>query len=159
MTTQERVLTPGQRGALDAAGTNRNALVAAQDHLIHALGRPQPNRERKWAAKVQRDLQHARDVLSEYRAEVEGTEGLYAELQKDAPWVLPRVRQLRNQLERVEQEADHLVEEVTRVTDGDLQALPAIRADAERMLFLLRDLLSREADLIYEQFNEPGALD
>jgi hypothetical protein len=43
--------------------------------------------------------------------------------------------------------------------EGDFHALPAIRADAERMLRTLGDLMSNEADLIWERFNEPAALD
>ncbi len=159
MTSQERALSSAQRGAIESAGAERNALQEAQDHLIKALGRPQPGRERRWAMKVGEELRVAREALSRYREEVEGKEGLYAELERDAPWLQARTRQLRNQLERIEQEADHLTAEIDRVIDGDAQGLSTIRNDAERMLVALRDLLAREADLIWEQFNEPAALD
>jgi hypothetical protein len=159
MTSEERTLTPEQRGAIEAAGESRNALVEAQEHLIKALGRPQPGRERRWAVKVADELRAARDALGRYRAEVESDEGLYGELQRDAPWLQARLHQFRNQLSRFDQEAAHLAQEVDRVTGGDTEALPAIRNDAEHMLVVLRDLFAREADLIWEQFNEPAALD
>ncbi len=49
--------------------------------------------------------------------------------------------------------------ELARVGAGDLQAMGAVRSDGERALLALRDLLTQEADLIYERFNEPQALD
>jgi hypothetical protein len=159
MTSHERVLTDTQRGAIEKADISRNALVEAQEHLYKALGRPQPGRERKWATRVAEELEAASQALSRYRAEVEGETGLYHEIERDAPWLLPRLRQLTNQLDRVEREVEHLAIETVRVVEGDTQALAAIRHDAERMLFLLRDLLAREADLVWEQFNEPAALD
>ena len=159
MSTEPRTPTAAQRGAIEAASASRNDLVEAQHHLLKALGRPQPGRERKWAQHVATELEAARRALQHYRAEVEGDEGLYAEVQRDSPWLIARVRQMQNQLQRITQESDHLQEEVERVVAGDVRALPAIRQDAERMLLVLRDLLAREADLLVEQFNEPAAQD
>lgn len=159
MGTEPRTPTAAQRGAIEAASASRNDLVEAQQHLLKALGRPQPGRERKWAVAVSEELAAARRALEHYRSEVESERGLHAEIQRDAPWLIARVRQIQNQLQRITQESDHLQEETERVVGGDLHALPAIRQDAERMLLLLRDLLAREADLLFEQFNEPAAQD
>jgi hypothetical protein len=156
---EEQKLTSGQREAIDAAVTTRNALVDAREHLFRALGRPQPGRERKWAGRVWQELASAREALQQHRAEVESDEGLYGELKVDAPRLLPRVEQLKAQLARIITEADDLAAEVDRVRNGDPQSLATIRYDAERMLATLQDLIARENDIIFERFNEPPALD
>jgi hypothetical protein len=147
-------ITAAQQTATAGAQRTQAGLAAAQEHLYRALGRPQPMRERKWA-----ELDKAREAMEAHRLEVQGPEGVYAELRLDAPWLIPRIQQLVSQLARIEAEAADLKAEVERVKQGDLQALPEIRADAERMLGMLRNLLAREADLIYERFNEPVAMD
>ena len=148
-----------QRAALKGAEKTQDALTAAQEHLFRVLRRPQPSRERRWAEAVQTELSAAVAALREHRLEVERQEGLYAELRRDAPWTEPRIRQIGAQLRRTEAEAADLQVQVARVMEGDFHALPAIRADAERMLRTLGDLMSNEADLIWERFNEPAALD
>lgn len=152
-------ITPNQRASIDAAGRSHDALELAERSLLAALGRPQPARERAWAKRVATELQVAIDAIEAHRREVEGDHGLYGELRFEAPWLLARVRQLTSQLGRIQSEARDLVREVQRVTEGDLQGLGAIRADAERMLLSLRDLRAKETDLIFERFNEPVALD
>ena len=98
-------------------------------------------------------------ALREHRLEVEGPTGLYAEMLRDAPWTQSRLRQLAAQLRRIESEAVDLESEVARVAAGDFESISAVRSDAEWMLLSLRDILSKEADLIWERFNEPVALD
>ena len=159
MTSEAQVPSAAQRGAMEAASASRNALVEAQHHVLKALGRPHPGRERRWAMHVSEELRAAEQALSKYRNEVEADEGLYAEIQRDAPWLLPRIRQMKNQLHRIAQEGDHLQEELVRVVEGDLHPLGSIRYEAERMLLGLRDLLAREGDLLLERFNEPAAQD
>jgi len=90
---------------------------------------------------------------------VAGDGGLYDEFRFEAPWLVPRVDQLITQLRRIEAEAGDLATEVQRVVEGDLQAMPAIRSEAERLGVMVRDLMAKEVDLIYERFNEPAALD
>jgi hypothetical protein len=148
-----------QLAAIEGAGRTQHALTEAQDHLLRVLRRPQPTRERRWAAAVGTELAAAVAALRQHRLEVEYPEGLYAELVRDAPWVAPRVRQVAAQLRRVESEACDLQTEVARVESGDLENIASIRSDAERMLQTLRDLMSKEADLIWERFNEPSAVD
>jgi hypothetical protein len=148
-----------QTEAVEAAERTQDALLQAQEHLLRVLGRPQPGRERRWAEVVGVELVRALAALREHRLEVERSEGLYAELQRDAPWLAPRIRQIAAQLRRIESEAVDLQIEVTRVEAGDFGGLQHVRGDSERMLLTLRDLMSKEADLIWERFNEPAALD
>lgn len=152
-------LTGAQERAIRRAERTQGGLLEAQEHLYAALRRPQPTRERQWAEVVARELAAALGALREHRLEVEGEEGLYAEIARDAPWAVHRIRQASAQLRRIEAEIIDLQVEVARVEAGDFQALHTIRADAERMLFLLRDLLNKEADLIYERFRDVGAGD
>jgi len=149
----------GQRSAVRGAERTQDALLKAQEHLFAALRRPQPTRERRWAEAVATELSAAVARLREHRLEVEAPSGLYAELMRDAPWTQSRLRQLTAQLRRIESEAVDLQAEVARVANGDFESIAAIRADAERMLLTLRDVLSKEGDLIWERFNEPAALD
>jgi hypothetical protein len=134
-------------------------LRSAQDHLLKALGRAAPGRERDWAERVVAALAAARAAIKAHRDEVESEQGLYGELRFEAPWLLGRVRQLGNQLARLDSEARDLEIEVERVREGDVQGLGAIRGQAEVMLLSLRDLMAKEADLVWERFNEPVALD
>ena len=145
--------------ALGHAEETRSGLLEAQELLYRALRRPQPMRERRWAAAVSTALGRALEALRNYRLQVEGQQGLYAELLRDAPWAAPTVRQLGAQLNRIEAEAVDLQIEVARVEAGDFQAVHGIRGEAERVMLSLREALNREADLIYERFNEPAALD
>jgi hypothetical protein len=149
----------GQRSAVRGAERTQGALLQAQEHLFAALRRPQPTRERRWAEAVAAELSAAGARLREHRLEVEGPAGLYAELLRDAPWTQSRLRQLASQLRRIESEAVDLQSEVERVAQGDFESIAAVRSDAEWMLLSLRDILSKEADLIWERFNEPAALD
>jgi hypothetical protein len=149
----------GQESAVKGAEKTQNALLTAQEHLYTALRRPQPLRERRWAEAVGAALAAALSAFREHRLEVEGPAGLYAEILRDAPWSQGRLRQIAAQVRRLEAEIVDLQVEVARVEAGDLDGITTIRADAERMLLTLRDLLSKEADLIFERFNQPPALD
>jgi hypothetical protein len=148
-----------QSSALDAAEASQNALLKAQDHLLVALRRPQPTRERDWAAAVSDALARALNALRAYRLDVDGNAGLYADIARDAPWTAPRLRQLRAQLSRIESELVDLQLEAARVEAGDRQGLGAIRGGVEFALVSLRDVLGKETDLIFERFRDVGALD
>jgi hypothetical protein len=126
---------------------------------MRALGRAAPLRERAWARRVAEELNIARQCIAEHRAEVEGPDGLYDELRFEAPWLLARVQQLVNQLRRLEAEAEDLATEVNRVMEGDLEPLSRIRIEAELVLRSLREVMAKEADLVWERFNQPVALD
>jgi len=148
-----------QQQAVTAAERTQNALLAAQEHLFSALRRPQPSRERRWAELVSTEVGAALAALRNHRLEVEGQEGLYAELIREAPWFEARVRQITAQLKRLESEVVDLQFEVARVEAGDFGGISTVRSDAERMLLSLRDILTKETDLVYERFNQPAALD
>lgn len=149
----------GQEGAVRGAERTQDSLLKAQEHLFVALRRPQPTRERRWAESVSGALTAALGALRDHRLEVEGADGLYAELRRDAPWTAARLRQISAQLRRIEAEIVDLQLETARVEAGDFESIGSIRGDAERMLLSIRDLVSKETDLIWERFNEPAALD
>ena len=152
-------MDPGQQQAVRGAERTQDELLRAQELLFVALRRPQPTRERRWAEAVGAALAGALAALRQHRLEVEGPLGLYAELRRDAPWSGARLRRISAQLRRLEAEVVDLQMEVARVEAGDFESISDVRADAERMLLALRDLLSKEADLVWERFNEPAALD
>lgn len=157
--TRSSQMDQTQEAAVRGAEVTQNALMKAQEHLLAALRRPQPSRERRWAEAVSAELGAALGSIRDHRLEVEATTGLYAEVLREAPWAQSRLRQIAAQLRRVEAEAVDLQIEVARVEAGDFANITSVRADAERMLLVLRDLLSKEADLVYERFRQPAALD
>jgi hypothetical protein len=130
-----------------------------QRALYRALGRPQPLRERKWAERVASALSEARDAIRRHRDEVVGDQGLYDELRFEAPWLLRRIDDLDAELREIEDEAAQLSARLERVQAGNLDRVGDIRQAAERIFAHLRDVLAREADLIWERFNEPSAID
>lgn len=152
-------LTDRQRRAITQSAASQNALFAAQQELQRALVLPQTGREQRWAKAVARALEDARKALDAHKHEVRGPGGLYEELRFEAPWLIPRVDQLIAQMDRVERELADLAADVRRVEEGDLRDVHRIRHDAERALAMVRDLLAREGDLVYEQFYEPAELD
>lgn len=152
-------LSERQRKAIDRATATKNALYAAHERLQRALGLPQVGREERWAERVAQELEAARQALEEHKREVRGPGGLYDELRFEAPWLIPRVEQLTAQMDRIERELADLAVEVRHVADGDLRGVHHLRHDTERALAAVRDLLAREADLVYERFDEPAALD
>lgn len=156
---QHAALTEGQAGAITRAGASKEVLEQAQSVLYRALGRPQPLRERKWAERVASALADARAAIRSHRDEVVGEGGLYDVLRFEAPWALQRVGALDAELLQIEDEAGRLGADVERVRLGDLTRVGNIRRCAERILSHLRDVLAREADLIWEQFNQPSAVD
>ena len=93
VSTESSSLTGAQTGALEGAERTQSGLLRAQEHLYAALRRPQPTRERQWAQAVATELAAALAALRDHRLEVEEPAGLYAELQRDAPWAVPRIRQ------------------------------------------------------------------
>lgn len=159
MNEKKEQRTHEQTIALSGAEQSQHALLVAQDHLYRALRRPQPGRERRWAEEVLNEVEAALGAIQNHREEVTGAGGVYNELQREAPWVIARTRQMIAQLGRIEAEAVDLKIELARIVAGDTQAISGIRAEVERILLSLRDVLSKEVDLIYERFNEPGALD
>jgi|SwirhisoilCB3_FD_contig_31_7162952_length_650_multi_2_in_0_out_0_1 hypothetical protein len=160
MATIDRLeLTTAQAGAIERAGASERAIEQAQRVLYRALGRPQPLRERKWAERVGSALSKARDAIRSHREEVTGQGGLYDELRFEAPWLLARVAELDAALSQIENEVAELSVEVDRVRFGDLARVGNIRDSAERILVQLRAVLAREADLTWERFNQPPALD
>lgn len=152
-------LTESQEFALQGVRRTHGLLVEAHEHLQRALQKAQPGREQAWAGEVARELSAAAEAVAAHRTEVESDQGLYAELRLDAPWLLPRLNQMVEQLARVARQIADLQLDALRVAQGDYQGLAAIRHDAERMLENLRSLMAKEADLTFERFNQPVALD
>lgn len=154
-----RQLSPDQRSALRVKGEDHVSLFASIQELEAALGQAQPGREASWAELVSTRLQVLRRALTDHVGHARQPDGLYEEIEEEAPRLAPRLRQLERQLQRLEAEARDLQLEVERVRNDDLSALGAIRSDAERMLGSLREVLAKENDLVFERFEEPPALD
>jgi chromosome segregation ATPase len=151
-------LSETQEAAINATVRSHRALVAAQAHLERALGSAQTGREQSWAEEVVSELRKARDLLSTHRNEVQSPQGLYRQIESEAPHFAPRIEGLIEDLTRIEEHAALLVEELRGICQGKHRHLLDIRPDAALMMTEIRRLMAMEADIVFERFEEPPAL-
>jgi hypothetical protein len=145
--------------AIDAQVASHCALGDAQSHLYQALAAALVGRERPWARRVSDALRAAEEAIERHAASVTAPDGLYAEILLDAPWLARRVERVERQLARLGAEVGDLARSVEAVASGESVDASGVRTDAERMLASLRDVMSQENELVYEQLAEPPALD
>lgn len=148
-----------QQRAIDAKLRSHCALSDAQAHLYDVLAAAVVGRERAWAQNVVGAIDAARAAIERHAAEVTAHDGLYAEILTDTPWLARRVDRVQRQLARLQRQVGDLVATLEAVTSGESADAAGVRADAEQMLLSLRDLMGQENELVYEQLNEPPALD
>ncbi len=152
-------LQQSQYSVLKTTEATHTSLLEIQNHLYEALQAAQKNREKKWADYVAKKLKSVRDMIQQHTEEVRAPDGLYYELQFEAPHLIKRVEQLIEQLEFIAVKAADLAASLEEIKEGDQQALKQIRPDAELMLAQLRNLISKENDIIYERFRDEGHVD
>jgi len=138
---------------------SEESLRQAERALARAARPPEPGREREWVAEVTPALETAQRAIRLHREVMEGPSGLYEELQHEAQWLVPRLERLLGRLGRIEAETGALRRMLAGASDESAHGTAAIRADAQRMLGLLRALARREGDLLFDRFNEPSAGD
>lgn len=155
----QRKLSQKTQETLGGTHRSHDTLAGAQEALQRALGAAQPGREGEWSGRVAATLDRVREALEQHRDHVQEPEGLYWEIEQEAPWLSPRLDQCRRQMSRLVTEATDLCVEVDLIRRGALSGLSAIRPDAEHLLQSLRDLQAKENDLIFESFRDLPAGD
>lgn len=150
---------PERQRALAGSRESQRALAPLQWDLHAALNAAQPGREREWARLVGERLRLLAESITVHRQQVEGPDGLYDELRFEAPWMLPRVQRLSVALDALQRSTEALARRLSTVEDGRPDNMQALRDDGEQLLLDLRKILAAEADLAFERFNEPVAMD
>ncbi|HWO93733.1 MAG TPA: hypothetical protein VNL92_03125 [Dehalococcoidia bacterium] len=154
-----RVPTTDTQRAIAATGVRHLDLAEARIQVHRALGRALPGRERDWADHVAGTLELLRTALADHKGDALGAKGLYEQIRFDEPRLTRRVDELEAELLRIEGVAAQLHERAQRISQGERAGIETMRDDTEALLKAIRDLLAAEADLVWEQYNEPIALD
>jgi len=132
--------------ALEAARQRRVELKEAVSNLEIAASSPigEPN----WRSNLQTELESLRIALAEHIEEVEGAEGLLAQLTDDAP-------RLVNKIDRVRDEHPELTQQVADAITSAKESSDAEDLRSEVMAVLVSIVRHRQrgADLVYEGYN------
>jgi phage shock protein A len=136
--------------ALERARQRRHALAQAADALEAALARPAGDAE-AWRAQVGAALGAVDAALDDHVAEVEGPDGLYAE-------ILERTPRLAHQIEVLRREHVDLRDRVAairpRLTASlDEREIERIREDSLELLKQISRHRHRGADLVFESYD------
>jgi len=127
----------------------RERLRSCLDRLEHALAAPVPGRKAAWLARVRTALRDLAAAVIDHVAEVEAADGLFAQVQADAPQLARKIAQLKR--EHVE------LTEAIRVLGERLRSERAAMPDAMRedLLRLIGQLIRHRqlgADLLYDAY-------
>lgn len=125
-------------------------LLTAMHHLEAALASPAPGREQQWAARSKQDLRRVCESLERHILSAEGPDGLFAELDLTRPCVVARVAELRQEHQRLLEQAQSLEDGLRPCKEN--HDFAALRAEAAKFLTAIRRHHAWEVDLIYECF-------
>jgi hypothetical protein len=99
-------------------------------------------------------------ALREHIAAVEGDDGLYAVVEQTLPQAANRLQYLRETNQSLLDRVELQEREVRRIADGVGAAFMAVRANALGLIGEVRHQQSREADLVYQAFQQDiGSVD
>lgn len=141
----EREAVVAGRPSVERARGRRRRLYSVADNLRWAISRGPLND--RWRADVDPLLAELGEALSAHIEDVEGPQGVLADIVEDEPRLAPEV-------EAIKEEHKELVE----VWEGAREALhggngPETQFRAGRLLDLLSDHAERGAALVYEAYN------
>lgn len=140
----------GAGDALERARERRYALARAADTLEAALARPAGDAD-AWRAGVSAALDAVDAALDDHIAEVEGPDGLYAE-------ILERTPRLAHQVEVLQREHVDLRQRVAAIRPQladpvDERQVEHIREDSLELLKQISRHRHRGADLVFESYD------
>lgn len=99
-------------------------------------------------------------ALREHVDAVQGDDGLYAKLEEALPQAGTRLQYLRETNQSLMDRVELVEREVRRISDGAGAAFMAVRSNALQLIGEVRHQQSREADLVYQAFQQDiGAVD
>ena len=137
---------------LDAARVRRESLYQALVGLEDALSTPIGDGPR-WRLRVAMAVDHAANRVEEHVQSAEAGDGLLHQVELDSPRLGCRIRRLRTDHVRLENEINRLKVALADISDNDVvdKGIP-IRNQALEFLGLLAAHRQRGADLIYEAY-------
>ena len=141
---KEPAQTDGQ--AIEAARTKRVQLKAALSHLETALSGP--TGEPEWRPEVRIALDETRDALEDHIDEVEGDDGLLAEVTHESPRLVHRVNRLVEEHTTLRK----LVQSSQDVIDQG-QPNDTLRTTVTELMFQLVQHRQAGADLVYDAYS------
>jgi hypothetical protein len=128
----------------------RDDLYEAVLALERALAVPAGDAPEAWAAMLSAPLVHLQEVIAAHIRGTEGADGLFAQINTDAPHLLHAVDKLASEHEPLATAADDLADGLGQVTSES--AVDDVR---DRTLGLIRDLLEHRhhgAELLYDAY-------
>jgi hypothetical protein len=93
-------------------------------------------------------------ALREHVEAVQGDDGLYAEVEGTLPQAANRLQYLRETNQSLLDRVELQEREVRRIAEGVGAAFMAVRANALQLIGEVRHQQSREADLVYQAFQQ-----
>lgn len=158
MGSDEKTPRPPRRASSDAlhahhqaltvsAGKRHDALTGAIEALDRALAMAATHREREWSQRAAGALELVREKIRSHVEGVEEPEGLFEEIERFEPRMVPRIAALRRDHHSLTARATALALKLNSV---DNPVARALRGEAATLLSDLREHRAAEADLIYE---------
>jgi hypothetical protein len=129
-----------------AARARRERLHAGLVELEESLTGPTQRRE-QWLSAVREALASMRETVVDHVAESEGPDGLLEQISDVAPWLGPRVEQLRSEHDDLVAFADELAARARSASEPD-----EVSDDAWRLLERVSKHRRKGADLLYDAY-------
>lgn len=139
-------------GALNAAGRHRVVLLDAAAGLEFAIASP-IGRGVSWAEHVDGELHRLRGALSDHTREVEGDDGLLAEIVDQAPRLSNRVKLMKQEHREMDAQIGELIQKLGSLSpDSDEEATDEVRDLVLELLGRLSRHRQKGADLVYRAY-------
>lgn len=143
-------MTTMQDDRLAGVRTQRASLRQAFSAVEQALATPLSGRPEQWREHLTGCLEQLRRAWTRHIAVTESPDGLFEQIQVDAPRLAPQVRKLHQEHDEISSELDAMR---TGLAEHELATeLSAIRAQGTAVLSRVMRHRQRGADLIYEAY-------
>lgn len=140
-----------------------SALLAAARHLAKAQATANGGQGFGWreVLLITLNLKYAWEALTSFgEEEIRAETGLHKDLEREAPWFKFRLVNLEGQLIQLEGRVASLTYEMETLSKPENTSCPPwLRSELEGVVSALKDAISRENEMIADQFIDIGASD
>jgi hypothetical protein len=155
---ESKGFSESQRSGLERREFDQDRTLTAMHGLEMALGSAAPKREGRWREDVLEALSILCETIQEEIWNAERPDSLLSDIAQTQPWLRNRVRGLRLQYRRLQDDIDSLHREMED-HDGTAVDFADLRQSLAWILHGLRHQRGRESDLIYEAYYEAFGID
>ena len=155
---ESKGFSESQRSGLERREFDQDRTMTAMHGLEMALGSAAPMRERRWRKDVLEALEVLDESIQEEVRNAERPDSLLSDIAQNQPLLRNRVRALRLQSRRLQDEVDVLRHELADHDSAEVD-FADLRQRLAWMLHALRHQRARESDLIYEAYYEAFGID